>query len=109
MHGHKLCDFSSLVGPIPIIYLTMTPNHDLSSLSFWRNLLSNRSSNGDLHFFSLLDCNECSNYAEGDEGDFLIIEKVIGSHTLHFTVSFPPLLFRHSHGPMVTNLLLGRK
>ncbi|MEQ2212700.1 hypothetical protein XENOCAPTIV_003595 [Xenoophorus captivus] len=39
--------------------------------------------------FFLLDCNECSNYAEGDEGDFPIIEEVIGSHTLHFPVSSP--------------------
>ena len=43
--------FLSLAGTIPIIYLTVTPYRDPESLSFSRNPLLKRTSNGALCFY----------------------------------------------------------
>lgn len=85
VRDHELCGFPSLMGPIPIIYLTVTLYHDPSSLPFSRSLLLNCPSNGKPAF--LLNCNECSNYAEGDGGEFPMIDGVIGSPTLSPSLS----------------------
>lgn len=50
MRDYMLCGFS-LMRPIPIIYLTVTP-YDPSNLPFSRCLLLNCPSNGNMHFYS---------------------------------------------------------
>lgn len=81
----------SLTGTIPIIYLTVTPYRDPESLSFSRNPLLKRTSNGALRFYwTVMNVPITLKVME-----VIFLIWLIASGTLHFTIS---LLSRHSCG-----------